>query len=320
MVDISPCLIPVPTAFQLCSIPSKPVCAPSPYYPLGVGTPNAGLENPSMHSRAGPVPRNGIMRKTALAYAEIGYAVFPLAPGTKVPGMGSRGVRDATRDFAQIDRWWTKTPAANIGIACGQESGIVVVDVDHKMGVSPGLSNWAKLIEEQCQVGLRGPVAVTPSGGLHLVFAFDARVTNTVGRIAGGIDTRGSGGYIVAAPSVINGQAYCWKSSPRLARSPVPEWVAERCLARQHVLHQKAETRRSANQKNFNPIGLISAVRMAPAGTRNAKLFWAACKSVQAGGAGLDAIASAALEAGLPDWEIRKTIGSAVKRVSSAER
>ena len=73
------------------------------------------------------------MLDAALAYAALGWAVFPLAPGTKRPLIaGGGGFKAATRDAEQIRRWWTETPDANIGVATGKVSGISVVDVDIK--------------------------------------------------------------------------------------------------------------------------------------------------------------------------------------------
>jgi hypothetical protein len=40
------------------------------------------------------------------------------------------GFKAATTDAQQIKAWWHKWPDANIGIATGSVSGIVVVDVD----------------------------------------------------------------------------------------------------------------------------------------------------------------------------------------------
>jgi putative DNA primase/helicase len=40
------------------------------------------------------------------------------------------GFKVATTDAAQIEAWWRKWPDANIGIATGAISGVVVVDVD----------------------------------------------------------------------------------------------------------------------------------------------------------------------------------------------
>ena len=74
------------------------------------------------------------MLEAALAYAEEGIAVFPLARGTKIPLKRSHGFKDATTDPDQIREWWTKTPNANIGAAMGAASGIIGVDVDGPEG------------------------------------------------------------------------------------------------------------------------------------------------------------------------------------------
>src|SRR5258708_4431274 len=54
----------------------------------------------------------------ALAYARVGFAVFPCRPRGKEP-ITKHGFKDATRDEAQIRKWWTRWPDANIGIATG---------------------------------------------------------------------------------------------------------------------------------------------------------------------------------------------------------
>jgi Bifunctional DNA primase/polymerase, N-terminal len=65
-----------------------------------------------------------------LQYAARGLLVFPLAPGTIKPCKGSHGYKDATRDPDVIRRWWWQTPRANIGIATGAVSGLLILDVD----------------------------------------------------------------------------------------------------------------------------------------------------------------------------------------------
>ena len=62
----------------------------------------------------------------ALRFAELGYAVFPCAPGRKQP-LTARGFLDATTDADQIEAWWSKHPKANVAIPT---AGLVVIDVD----------------------------------------------------------------------------------------------------------------------------------------------------------------------------------------------
>ena len=57
--------------------------------------------------------------------------VFPLHPGKKTP-ITEHGCKDATVDENQIRMWWAKWPTANIGLACGDQTGLYVVDIDVK--------------------------------------------------------------------------------------------------------------------------------------------------------------------------------------------
>ena len=71
---------------------------------------------------------------SALKYAKLGLAVFPLFPKSKKPAT-EHGFKDATKDPEQIRYWWTVQPDCDIGIATGWRSGgLVVVDVDDGHG------------------------------------------------------------------------------------------------------------------------------------------------------------------------------------------
>ena len=82
--------------------------------------------------------------EAALRYITLGWKVFPLHslrngactcgnPECTSPGKHPRTthrLKDATTDPEQVHAWWEQWPDANIGIAPGAESGLVVVDVD----------------------------------------------------------------------------------------------------------------------------------------------------------------------------------------------
>lgn len=44
------------------------------------------------------------------------------------------GYKDVTTYESQIRKWWGKNPVANIGIATGEQSGLIVMDVDGRRG------------------------------------------------------------------------------------------------------------------------------------------------------------------------------------------
>ena len=159
--------------------------------------------------------------QAALKLAAHGYAVFPCAPRGKQP-ITANGCKDATRDPEQIRAWWQRTPAANIGIATGKPSGIVVLDVDEDedKGISGGES--LKLWEGEFGALPDTWQILTGGGGTHYLFRTDREVRNRAGMLEG-VDVRGDGGYIIAPPSIHpSGRAYVWEESSRDLREPAP--------------------------------------------------------------------------------------------------
>jgi len=151
----------------------------------------------------------------ALYYASIGWHVFPIAPGQKVP-ITKHGVKDATVDPERIKAWWHQWPNANIAVACGTISGIYVVDVDVPAdGTTSGLIS----LEEFPPL----PETVrqdTPRGGFHAFFVTTTPPKNK-NAFRPGIDIRGDGYYVVLAPSIHpNGGRYVW--TPGHAPGEVP--------------------------------------------------------------------------------------------------
>lgn len=71
--------------------------------------------------------------EAALAYTQKGWPVFPCKAREKAP-LTPHGFKDATTDQATIRHWWMEHPAANIGVATGRASGVVVIDVDGPEG------------------------------------------------------------------------------------------------------------------------------------------------------------------------------------------
>jgi len=167
------------------------------------------------------------LQDAAAAYAAQGWAVFPLAPRGKVPCIpradGGRGVHDAATDPHAVRAWWKRYPDANVGLATGAVSGLVVLDVDGEVG-----RRTLEQLRERHGLAVT-PTARTGGGGLHLYFAHPGhRVGNSVRRLPG-LDLRGDGGYVVAPPSIhATGNPYVWELDPSSAQpAPVPAWLLE---------------------------------------------------------------------------------------------
>ncbi len=160
----------------------------------------------------------GPLGKTALLLASKGFSVFPIAAGTKDQPKVA-WTAEATTDEHQIAIWWNMWSDANVGIATGQ-SGKLVLDVDTKKGKA-GLESLAllQLDNEDLPPTL---VIETPSGGFH--YYFNGSAGSTVERLGSGLDTRGTGGYVLGPGSVIRNEGkYAVHTKGKIA--DLPEWL-----------------------------------------------------------------------------------------------
>jgi putative DNA primase/helicase len=141
------------------------------------------------------------------------------------------GVRDAMTDEAAIRAWWDQWPDANVGIATGRVSGLIVFDVDPRNG---GDDSLARLEAEH------GPLpdtvrSETGGGGEHVYFVTPAtRIKNHAdGKLLGqGVDVKADGGFVVAPPSLhVSGDRYLWEASSHpddLEVAAMPPWLLAR--------------------------------------------------------------------------------------------
>lgn len=163
----------------------------------------------------------------ALAYAALGWHVFPVEHRAKTPlgRLVPRGHLGATMDPDTISRWWRMAPDAGIGVSLAA-SGLVAIDVDPRNG---GTEAFEALQAEHGP--LRSEVmAYTGGGGEHHVFVLPPGMHPTLpGSLGPGIDVK-CNGYIVVEPSIHpNGKAYGWEASSSpldgVAPSPLPDWL-----------------------------------------------------------------------------------------------
>jgi hypothetical protein len=169
-----------------------------------------------------------ILLEAALAYTEMGYAVFPCVPGGKVP-LTEHGFLDATTDPVKIEAWWAQHPAANIGMAT---QGMVAIDADVVDGrPNPWLDGES---DKQLTLAI-APMSITPRGGQHHFFRQPSGKAwrCTEGKLAPKVDTRADGGYVVLPPSIReDGAAYRWQETLELTVGPErlpepPAWLVE---------------------------------------------------------------------------------------------
>ena len=90
-----------------------------------------------------------------------------------------------------------KGTADNIGIVTGRSSGIVVVDIDIREN---GINNWFKLIEGR--ILEETFVIETGSGGYHIYYQYDPRLSSCRKITGLGIDFKSDGGQVVAPGSI----------------------------------------------------------------------------------------------------------------------
>ena len=162
----------------------------------------------------------------ALDYARLEWRVFPIEPKSKHPFAGSHGCKDGTTDPNIIGQWSAKHGDCNLGVATGNASGFFVWDVDPSKG---GLESLSSCEDKH---GKLPPTVLqlTGGGGFHYLFKMpeDGDVRNAQ-EILPGIDIRGTGGYIVVAPSIHpNGKAYEWEASSTPFETPIaeaPAWL-----------------------------------------------------------------------------------------------
>ena len=128
-------------------------------------------------------------------------------------------MKDASAHSSQIDLWWRWWPNANVGIATGVASGLLVLDIDPRNG---GDASYEQL-RKQFPAAFAELLEVrTGSGGTHLYFECRSP-TPSRANILPGIDVKADGDYVVAPPSLdVGGSRYQFASNSDLVLPPLP--------------------------------------------------------------------------------------------------
>ncbi len=154
------------------------------------------------------------MRDAASAYARSGWSVFPVQARGKRP-LTPKGLYDATVDLEAVQAWWSRWPAANIGLPV--PDGYLVLDLDSKEALHRIKAD---------DLTLPATVSARTGRGWHLWYEVPGQARNRVG-VLPGVDIRATGGYVVAPPSTHpSGTRYRWQVAlKRSAIAEAPEWL-----------------------------------------------------------------------------------------------
>lgn len=226
----------------------------------------------------------------ARAYVQAGRPVFPvctpLAEGRcvqhgaclnagKHPMVSWDAYQTRLPTEAEITRWWSRWPEANIGMATGALSGVIVLDAD---------SNEAR--QEVLRRGIERTPAVWTGrpGGVHFWLQHPGRPLKNFTRGLPGLDFRGDGGYVLLPPSRHwTGSTYRWvDGTTELPPAPVPGWLHELLHPSTPVMTEEAEAGYAATPQSpvdgRDYLDLIRLLNGLPEGERDTTLYRAACK------------------------------------------
>jgi hypothetical protein len=211
-------------------------------------------------------------------------------------------------------------PDANIGIACGDGSAIVVVDIDGPEGEL----SWAEMLVGHDEPETLEAITGRADGGRQLIFEHPGEQMSNRGGVEPGVDLRGDGGYIVVAPSIHpdTGRRYGWAT--HMPPASMPGWLVERL--------KPAPATSAAPPRRCVPVGGSSygrgalraaaeAARSCPEGCRASRLWQhaTAIGELVAGrevlyGEAWHELVGAGLASGLEEWEAERQVREGMAR------
>lgn len=264
-----------------------------------------------------------------------GFPVFPCDhPGTaRCTGLhktcdGSRGKHPA----AAFTRAWTlderrvhetfarglRNPAVAVGACSGPEGAqLLVIDSDR-----PGaIEDVAGAHGEEWPATMR----VNTAKGHHdyLWYPSALKLGNGLGQLQGQFDgdVRAGNAYVIG-PGAVHASGVLYELEDA-ERPPVlaPSWLLDALVTKPQFAARRTHWRDASRPASSGVRGLVAFVLDSAPGSRNNRLFWAACRAAedaQDGGQDTqDALLQAAVQAGLPEREALATIRSAYNRTGA---
>jgi putative DNA primase/helicase len=269
----------------------------------------------------------------AVRYASRGYPVFPCHHPTPSGGCSCgdvacgnigkhprtiNGLKNATTDEDQVRAWWAKWPDANIGLRCGGQERLVILDVDDPDAATTLPAPLPATYTTQ--TGRNG------GSGRHYWYRLPDGVTltNSRGALPDKIDIRGDGGYVIAPPSLhATGERY--RVAERRKIAELPAMIVQLTAAAKRASVPPRTPPREWLDQDGTSYGRraldaeTALVARAAEGTRNEQLNRSAFSLGQlvAGGelaedATVQRLEAAAAACGLPDAEAASTIRRAI--------
>lgn len=176
----------------------------------------------------------------SLEYARRGFQVIPLhsidADGNctcgdkctspakhPIASLVPNGLKNASSDPNILANWF-EGKNRNIGIVTGKDSGLVVLDVDYKNGGNKSFDDLLLTFSLERVKEIVATISVQSGNGEHYYYQYTP-LKNSTSKLGQGLDIRGDGGYVVAAPSIhANGKTYEISALDDLAEFP-KEWL-----------------------------------------------------------------------------------------------
>lgn len=183
-------------------------------------------------------------------YCALGFSIIPLSGKRPI---WENWTEQCTKDVARARQIWKQYPEANVGIVLGRPSGIFALDFDERSG---GIETYDSL---QSKYGyFKTLVAQTGGGGMHVCYRLPNFDVATRTRWMQGVELRGTGAQIVAAPSIHpeTGAPYVWDTGDAEDGldwdhiHEAPDWLLEKL--------QDAGTRRQVREGAQRPTEKIS--------------------------------------------------------------
>ena len=197
-----------------------------------------------------------IIAEAALTWYDAGCSVIPIrADGTKKPTFDWKQFMTTPARRSQVEHWFAHNPQLGIGIICGKVSGnLEMLELEGRAATGDDIS---KIMSECERLGVDrlftslmtdGYAEWTPSGGLHFLYRISGHEVPGNTKVARRLatpeemqhpkdtirvlaETRGEGGYLVAAPSggTVHATGDSWSlAAGQLGVIPTISWD-ERC-------------------------------------------------------------------------------------------